>query len=80
MVTDEDLIEGVRVVLHPWPEQGIDRLEVGVVEWIADVERLPGEGREAIVRVSSELRDPEDRDGIREVFFDEETMKRTEVF
>lgn len=78
----EDLKVGTRVILYDRPEEGVDRVEVGVIDWIADGERPenPGEGVEAIVLIPVELRDWEDRDGLREVFFDEETLKRTEVF
>ena len=83
MATDDQIVVGARVILRPWPEQGIESTEVGIVEWVADEERPgnPGEGREAIVRIPTLLRDSsDDFDGLREVFFDSETLARTEVF
>src|SRR5437667_119279 len=79
----EDLKPGSLVRLLAWPEEGIEA-EVAVVESVAsaaeEVERgNPGEGREALVRVPPELRESHDHDGMREVWFDQDTLDRTEL-
>lgn len=79
-IKDSELKEGLIVRLLPWPENGIEDEEVGTIDFIADEERMPGEGREAIVTVFPEWRQTDIwDDGIREIFFDEDALMRTEI-
>ncbi len=74
-----ELKVGSRVILYPAPQEGITSLEVGVLEQL-DPEVNEGEGPCATIRVPAELRDEDDRDGLREVFLDDLTLQRVKVF
>lgn len=82
MITVNELHIGTRVRLGSVDDEGVPE-EVGTVMFLASAEEEaernhPGEGREAIVIVDSLFREPND-DGLREVWFDEEMLARTDV-